>query len=106
MVICLDESSRQSIEANGMTIIECKRKLYDIADEITGTIADLTEKIFDIIRNIVDTFKFFFEEVKEKFKVKTSFRYKFVKIVSKCTGIDVYKLWVMTRHTYLARCNI
>lgn len=44
--------------------------------------------------------------IKDIKKRHTSFRYKAVKFVSKCTGIELYIIWKATRHTWLARSNI
>lgn len=109
MVISFEEKDRATIEAKGMTIIEFKRQLYQIRDayQVLSNDARCVLKAWNSFKKwlceAVDNLKMVFEALKENYCLPTSFRYKAVKFLSRCTGIDIYKLWKMTRHTWLAR---
>lgn len=117
MVISFKEQDRTIIEAYGMTIIEFKRILYrmekriqDNWTELHNLAKDLTEKIVkawklfeDKPLEAVDNIKFLFERIRERHHCSVSLRYRFVKTLSKCTGMESQKIWKMTRHTWLAR---
>jgi len=113
VIICLEEKHREVIESKGMSIIEFKRTLYNakkhienvlecinkIGDKISKAWSILAEKFIDA----VDSVKMFIETIRDVYNYPVSIRYKFVKILSKCTGLQMCKLWKMTRHTWLAR---
>lgn len=113
MVIAFEEKDRAAIEAKGITIIEFKMILYrtgkgieyvwkvmkEATDKIVSALNALTEGFIEV----VDSVKMALEVVKDVYHYQTSFRYNTVKILSKCTGIEMWKLWKMTRHTRLAR---
>lgn len=113
MVISFEEKDRAAIESTGMSIIEFKRIFYHRAKTACAvhvTLTDCVERIaetWDVFTmrflEAVDSLKLVFEEIKECLHYPTSFRYKAVKFISRCTGIDIYKFWKMTRHTWLAR---
>lgn len=113
MILVFEEKDRSVIEANGMTIIEFKRSLYNLFKNTS----DAYERIKDAIDNVIkawevfmdrlhkalDNVKFMVEQAMEAWHYPTSQRYRVVKILSKCTGIEKLTLWKMTRHTWLAR---
>lgn len=117
MVISFKEQDRAIIEAYGMTIIDFKRILYrmekwvrDNWTELYNLAKDLTEKIIkawelfeDKLLEAIDDMKFLFERIRETYHCSVSLRYRFVKTLSKCTGMESQKIWKMTRHTWLAR---
>lgn len=116
MVIGFEEKDRAAIESKGVTIIEFKRVLYKNAKTVArrwDSLAECVEyvlKAWDIFKKwfeeLVDDLRLLFEEIKSCFHYPTIIRYKVVKFLNKCTGIDMYKLWSMTRHTWLARSRI
>lgn len=113
MVICFEEKDRTKIEATGISIIEFKKELY----KTSKTVSDAWSVLEDAVRKLakawsafvdgfleaVDKAKMVIEIVKDFYHYPTSFRYKAVKFMSKCSGIEMWKLWKMTRHTWLAR---
>lgn len=113
MVIAFEEKDRAKIEAIGMTIIEFKKRLYKISKTVSdawSVLEAVAEKLakawsafFDRFLETMDKVKMTIEVVRDIYHYPTSFRYKAVKFVSKCTGIEMWKLWKMTRHTWLAR---
>lgn len=113
MVISFEEKDRAKIEAKGITIIEFKRFLYgdiktaakawDSLLEYIGRVLDAWNTFKKWLIETADNLKLVFEEISECFQHPTSFRYKIVKFVSKCTGIEKRRLWTMTRRTWLAR---
>lgn len=113
MVISFEEKDRAAIESKGITIIEFKRFLYKYAKTVVKTLEYLEEYAKCILKawnafkkwflKAVDSVKLIVEQISDYTCHPTSFRYKVVKFLSKCTGIDMYRLWKMTRHTWLAR---
>lgn len=117
MVISFEEKDRAAIEAKGITIIEFKRFLYKDLKPVVKAWCSLKEYITEYEQRIlnalsalrkwfieaVDGVKLIIEQISDYTCRPTSFRYKAVKFLSKCTGIDMYKLWRMTRRTWLAR---
>lgn len=114
MVISFEEKDRAKIEAKGMNIMEYKRTLYRIyGKKITNDVivlVDIVNKVYEAVTllsetiiKVVDNVKFLVEEISEYYCRPTSFRYKAVKFISKCTGIEKRRLWTMTRRTWLAR---
>lgn len=113
MVIAFEEKDRVAIESRGITVIEFKQRMYKLADIIRNA--------YDVIKDFIDKFekaletlntrlneafgnvRFIVEEIMEAWNYPTSRRYRVVKAISKCTGIEKLKLWKMTRHTWLAR---
>ena len=113
MVIAFEEKDRAVIEARVMTIIESKRRLYKLSEiasnayEIIKDAIDKIEKAWEVFKTrfleAIDNVKFLLEQTMETWHYPTSRRYRVVKVISKCTGIEKMKLWKMTRHTWLAR---
>lgn len=116
MVISFEEKDRAAIESQGITIIEFKRNLHRMETAVSkawGVIEDAAEKIkkaWNCFKNAlleaIDKRKMYIEVMRDIYGYHTSLRYRIVKMISKCTGIDQYKVWNMTRHTWLARCSI
>lgn len=116
MVFAFTEAEKAQIESRGMTVIEFKRelrriehankaifralnKLLEVTEVLVKAIRSFCEKFYDMI----DELKLAIEEAREEFGYSNSRRYKIVKILSKCTGIEKKSIWKITRHTYLAR---
>lgn len=107
MVISFEEKDRAVIEAKGMTIIEFKRFLYKDAKTAVKTLEYLVEYAKCVLKawnafkkqflKAVDSVKLIVEQISDYICHPTSFRYKVVKFLSRCTGMDIYKLWKMTR---------
>ena len=113
MVISFEEKDRVAIKATGMTIIEFKRNLYRSKKAISDgliVLVDIVDKfskavilLSDAISEAIDNVKFMVEEIREAYRRPASSRYKVVKFISRCTGIEKRRLWTMTRRTWLAR---
>lgn len=109
MLISFEEKGRAAIGAKGMTIIEFKRRLYQIRDtyQALSNGVRCVLKAWDSFKKwlceAIDNLKLLCEQIRETYHYPTSFRYKAVKFISKCTGIEKRRLWTMTRRTWLAR---
>ena len=116
MVLAFTEAKKAKIESSGMMVIEFKRNLKRInhtckaialaLDEISKAVGILMEAIHVFCEKFdeaMDDLKLAIEEIKEKVGYSNSWRYKVVKILSKCTGIEKKSIWKMTRRTHLAR---
>ena len=66
--------------------------------KIANFISETIEKLSDVIEEIA-------EILKDNLKLKTSFRYKFVKYLSKLSGCSFHQVWIKTRYIHLARSN-
>lgn len=116
MVIYFEEKDRAAIEETGNSIIEYKRYihnmqkiLHDACKEINEFFLRL-EKAYEVVKEALfeaaDILKMYGEVIKDTNKWHTTLRYKVVKFISKCTGIELYRIWKATRHTWLARSSI
>lgn len=113
MVLSFEEKDRSVIESHGMTIIEFKRSLYKLSKNASNAYEIIKDAVYNVIKawevfkkkflEAIDNVKFIVEQTMEAWNYPTSRRYRFVKALSKCTGIEKHKLWKITRHTWLAR---
>lgn len=110
MVYTFTEAEKKQIEGHGMMVVEFKRdfrkfvsyawdSLMEFAKKISRAISVLCEKFSEAVDNV----RFSIEEIREGYDYPTSRRYKVVKILSKCTGLEKREVWKMTRRTHLAR---
>lgn len=118
MYIALTEEQAKKIRSMGMSVIEYKRcvrhginvsvyaiqkaskKISDALNTVLNVWNNICEKFFDV----VDDVRMILEEIKENLNYPTSRRYKIVKFISKL-GYNKRKVWIATRHTWLARSN-
>ena len=96
MVLAFTEAEKAKIESSGMMVIEFKRNLKRINHTCKAVFCEKFDEAMDDLKLAI-------EEIKKKVGYSNSWRYKVVKILSKCTGIEKKSIWKMTRHTYLAR---
>lgn len=75
-----------------------------ISESDIKRIKDAWEKLADRIREIADRLRELIGEISEKLALPTSKRYRFVKKLSKVTGIDQKTLWKKTS-IYRIRSN-
>lgn len=75
-----------------------------ISESDIKRIKDAWEKLADLIREIADRLRELIGEISEKLALPTSKRYRFVKKLSKVTGIDQKILWKKTS-IYRIRSN-
>lgn len=76
----------------------------NISENDIQRIKDAWEKLADLIREIADRLRELIGENSEKLALPTSKRYRFVKKLSKITGIDQKTLWKKTS-IYRIRSN-
>lgn len=76
----------------------------NISENDIKRIKDAWEKLADRIREIADQLRELIGETSEKLGLPTSKRYRFVKKLSKITGIDQKTLWKKTS-IYRIRSN-
>lgn len=115
MIICFEEKDRVAIEATGNSIIEYKKYMYNrqkLLHDACKVVSDFSlkfEKAYKVFKEVfleaVDILKMYIEVIKDIYKRHTTLRYKVVKFISKCTGIELYRIWKATRHTWLARSS-
>ena len=115
MVFAFTETEKAQIESRGMMVIEFKRALNRIwcgIGAIFHTLSEALKAVGNILQifaekfaDVLDDMKLSIEEIREKSGYLPSHRYKTVKILSKCTGIEKRSIWKMTRHTPLARSD-
>lgn len=106
MVLAFTEEQKKEIEERGMTVIEFKRRIYNMvktiddawkilkewADKVTRAWNVFVEKFLEA----VDGVKLVFEQIREAYYYTTSRRYRIVKIFSKCTGTNIRFWWNFT----------
>lgn len=116
MIYAFTQSEKKQIESSGMMVVEFKRNLRMI-ESISKAVSHARNglmKLIEVVGRIccevckkligmVDDIKLAFEEIQENYDYPTSRRYKVVKILSKCTGLEKREVWKMTRYTRLAR---
>lgn len=109
MVYAFSEEEKQKIEIDGLKVVEFKRYLRDFKiacdaiAELLLKIKSALNLVYEIVENFIDNLCLVAEEINEAFGRYTTSRYKVVKALSKCTGIEKQNIWKMTRHTRLAR---
>lgn len=116
MVLAFTEAEKAKIESSGMMVIEFKRNLkrinhtckaialaLDGISKAAGILMEIIHVFFEKFGEAMDDLKLAIEEIKEKVGYSNSRRYKVVKILSKCTGIEKKSIWKMARRTHLAR---
>lgn len=111
MVMALTEEQARGIRKLGITVIEWKRCINKSVNVFTYIMNKVVEKatqawnvITNAIEEFVDTLRLSIEEIKERYCLPVSRRYKFVKILG-AMGYDKQRVWTLTRHTRLARSN-
>lgn len=116
MVYAFTEAEKKQIESRGMMVIEFKRNLRMI-ESISKAVshawnelmklAEMVGKVcYDVCKKFneaIDDIRLVLEEITEKCDYPTSRRYRVVKILSKCTGLEKREIWRMTRRSHLAR---
>lgn len=75
-----------------------------ISESYFQSIKDALEKLADLIREIADRLREIIGEISEKLDLPTSKRYRFVKKLSKVSGIDQKTIWQKTS-IYRIRSN-
>ena len=98
MIYAFTETEKKQIESLGVMVVEFKRNLKMI-ESMSKVVSQAWEKF----KKAIDDIRLAFEEIRENYDYPTSRRYKVVKILSKCTGLEKKEIWKMTRHTRLAR---
>lgn len=116
MIYAFTEMEKKQIESRGMMVIEFKRNLIMI-EKASKVISNLWNELLRLrdafeeaacefykkFSEVVDNIRLVFNEISEAFSCQTSRRYKAVKILSKCTGLEKREIWKMTRRSHLAR---
>lgn len=116
MVYAFTEAEKKQIESRGMMVIEFKRNLKMI-ESVSKAVSQAWEKLMELaeavgkvcyevcekFNEVVDDIRLAFNEISEASGCPISRRYKVVKILSKCTGLEKREIWRMTRRSHLAR---
>lgn len=110
MVYAFTEAEKKQIENCGMMVVEFKRDFRKIVSQVWEIFMELAEKarrainiLCEKISEAADNVRLALEEIRENYDYSTSRRYKVVKILSKCTGLEKREVWKMTRRIHLAR---
>lgn len=116
MIYAFTEAEKKQVESRGMMVIEFKRNLKMI-ESVSKAVSKAWEELLKLAEAIgkacyefckkfneaVDDIRLAFEKIRENYDYPTARRYKVVKILSKCTGLEKKEIWKMTRYTCLAR---
>lgn len=106
MVLAFTEEQKREIEARGMTVIEFKRRIRNMektidnarkilkewVDKATKACSVFVENFLDA----VDDVKLVLEQIREAYHYPTSRRYCIVKVLCKCTSMDMRFWWNFT----------
>lgn len=111
MYMAFTEEQAMQIRKTGLSVVQfkyCIRNQIDIwwykLRRIVDSINKIVNSAFEVINDFMDDIKLALEDVRNTNGYPTTIRYKFVKYLSKL-GYDKHKMWVATRHTWLARSN-
>lgn len=111
MYMVLTEEQAIQIRKMGLSVVQykyCIRNQIDIwwykLRRIVNSINKIMNSAFETINDFIDDIKLALEDVRNTNGYPTTRRYKFVKYLSKL-GYDKRKMWVASRHTWLARSN-
>lgn len=106
MIISFEEKDRAVIEANRMMIIEFKYMIYNanksineswkMLQEAVAKVIKILDEFIDRFLEIKDSVELIFEQIHEALNYPTSSRYRIVKVLSKCTGINISSVWKST----------
>lgn len=116
MVYAFTEAEKKQIESYGMTVVEFKRNLrmlegmskavshaWNELMKLVETVGKVCYEVCKKFNEAMDDIGLVLEEIIEKCNYPTSQRYRVVKILSKCTGLEKREIWKMMRYTRLAR---
>lgn len=111
MYMALTEEQAREIRKLGITVIEwkwCVKENVNVFIYIMNKAIEKATQAWKVIKNAIEeltnVLSLSDEEIKERFQVPVSQRYKFVKILG-AMGYDKQRVWTLTRHTWLARSN-
>lgn len=111
MYMAFTEEQAIQIRKTGLSVVQfkyCIKNQIDVWWYKLKKIVDVVKKALDFafgaINDFVDNIRFVLEDITDKCKFPTTRRYRFVKNLSKL-GYDKRKMWIATRHTWLARSN-
>lgn len=106
MVLAFTKEQKREIEARGMTVIEFKRRLYNMGktiDDAWKIIKEWNDKVANAWNVFVEKFleavdgvKLAFGRICEAYHYPTSRRYRIVKVLSKYTNTDMRFWWNFT----------
>lgn len=111
MYIALTEEYGVLIRKTGLSVIQFKYCMRKCMSTFTYLFEKDVKIFTEAIRRLAKSLSAFGDEVKLAFheshdfyRALTTLKYRFVKFLSKL-GYDKRKMWIATRHTWLARSN-
>lgn len=111
MYMVFTEEQAVRIRKSGLSVVQfkyCVRNKIDVWWYKLKKIVDAAKKAlnsaFEVINDFVDNIKFVLEDILDKYGYPTTRRYRLVKNLSKL-GYDKRRMWIATRHTWLARSD-
>lgn len=111
MYMALTEKQAKEIRKRGMSVIQFKEVVRKIHHFYGYTFLELIDMVVEIIKfatqvitDVADDIRLALETIGDAYNYSVSPRYKFVKYLNKL-GYDKRKMWVATRHTWLARSD-
>lgn len=84
--------------------IKLTEEWADILVKAVEVVRDAFHTLSERISELIDEVKFLLNDISDHYGYPTSRSYKIVKYLSKL-GHDKHAMWVVTRHTRLARSN-
>lgn len=111
MYMTLTEEQAQEIRKCGISVIQFKNVAKKVRHFFRYTFPELIDMVVkdfkfavQVITDVMDDIRLALETIRGAYGYPISHRYKFVKSMEKL-GYDKRKMWVATRHTWLARSN-
>lgn len=111
MYMVFTEEQAMKIRKSGLSVVQfkyCVRNKIDVwwykLKKIVDAVKKALDSAFQIINDFVDCVRFGIEYISDKCEYLTTRRHNLVKYLSKL-GYDKQKMWVGTRHPWLARSN-
>lgn len=111
MYLAFQEEQAEKIRKCGLSVIEFKNCIRNGIGVLTYRLLKVVEEVnramdflSETLKELIDSVRFVIEDICDKHDYQTSRRYKFVKVLDKL-GYDKRKMWVATRHTWLARSD-
>lgn len=100
MVLCFEEKDRKAIEMLGMSVIEYKRMIYKLTENIRRVVNKVVNAVIDTVKRVVERLKTIFMKISF---IEPSKRWKIVKLLMK-SAIN-YTVFFPQRGTYHCRNN-
>lgn len=100
MVLCFEENDRKTIEALGMSVIEYKRMIYKLTENIRRVVNRVVNAVIDAVKRVVERLKSIFMKIRF---IEPRKRWKIVKLLMK--SVINYTVFFPQHRVYHYRNN-